>query len=556
MPDQALPHDLEAERTLLGACLVEPSQVAAVRALVSPYSFYRTSHGEIWRVILELHDAGSAVDLVTVCSLLRGQHRLDSIGGDASLGPALIGAPYIASLMDGVPKATHAPSYAFTVAEKHHRRDVIKHASRLLEAAQNGTTGEELRGYLSDLEDLSTQGAVPLPRAIDLYSAGVRPERPEFTVANFIRRHGLHVAWAEPSAGKTWTLLRICHELMMATPRGRLLGHPDLWINRRWKKVLWIATEEDAGALRYKADWIRRGLGIPPDPGALAGEIRYLWAPQPGRRITLDDLPAILEQEAPLDAVILDSLTGLRPRMVNGERVKWDMDNDALNEMNLRLRGLAGIHQVAIFIVHHTPKDLQGRRTGPRGGIDLEASADVMFGFIPDEGRTKVSIGKNRDGRKLPPFLLQPSWEGDRYDVEYIGPSVTAKLSPTALKVQGLWSGALSQGKRLMSQNEIVMGLPDVSRAMVRKAIGQLVEAGAMYDTGVRTPPPGASVLYGYGPGKVSDSAFGASEGLGADPDGPEEAEPADIINRGGTVAPFEVPPYAEENGGTDDVPW
>jgi hypothetical protein len=160
--------------------------------------------------------------------------------------------------------------------------------------------------------------------------------------------------------------------------------------------VLWIATEEDASALRYKADWIKRGL----DVENLDGTILYRFAADPRRRLTLDDLAEIIDVDGPLDSIVLDSLTGLRPRKVDGERVKWDLDNDAANEMCLSLRALTAEHQIALQICHHTGRDTT---RGYRGATDWWASADVMLGLVPDARRTKVLVEKNRDGPRWTP---------------------------------------------------------------------------------------------------------------------------------------------------------
>lgn len=540
MSDSALPHDLDAERALLGACLLNPAQIQECRQLVSTLDFSLPSRRVIWRAMLELQDAGAQVDLVTLVSHLRSA-RADN---DRSMLDVAGGHGRIAALTEGVPKSTHAPSYAAIVADKSYRRSIVGAFERGAAAARDSAT-EELPAYVQDLQEIIGTRASRSIEAEDLYSASNLPARPEFVVKDLIRRVGLHVVWAQPSAGKTWTLLRIVHEMMLFPGRSRLLNHPELWINRRWKRVLWIATEEDGPTLRYKGDWIRRGLDCSPDGGSrLAGQIRYIWAPRPGHRVTLDDLPAILEREAPLDAVFLDSFTGLRPRIVNGERVQWDRDNDALNELNLRLRGLAGIHQLAIFLIHHTAKDQLARKTGPRGGIDLEASADVMAGLIPDEGRTRIQVGKNRDGRVIPPFLLEPSWTPDElpartgtYDVKYVGAPVTAKLSQTALRVQAAFLQEVARGVRLVSQRELVQAVPDVSRQMVAKAIAQLLIAGVIHDTGAKTPPPNPSPLYGYGSGQI-------------------EPEPAPSSIEGATAQPDEVAPDQGEFPANDDIPW
>ncbi|MDX1388297.1 MAG: AAA family ATPase, partial [Acidobacteriota bacterium] len=280
-----------------------------------------------------------------------------------------------------------------------------------------------------DVEVRKEADQAPLRPALDLHSDSVQPARPDYTVANIIRRRGTHMFWAEPSAGKTWIMLEAMHELLLGDDDAGacLLEHPELRIHRRYERVVWIATEEESGTLRYKADAVLRGLGSP----TLAGRFLYYFAPDRRRPITLLDLPEICDLHKP-DAIVLDSLTGLRPRQLDGQRVQWDRDNDATNTIALMLRGLAAERDTDVFVIHHTGRDVQ---RGYRGPTDWWASADVMVGFQPDGGRTKVVVEKNRDGKRIEPFYLTPEWSGDSYTCKYDGNAAASKLTPTAEKI-------------------------------------------------------------------------------------------------------------------------
>jgi len=332
------------------------------------------------------------------------------------------------------------------------------------------------------------------PAPVDLYSPEIVPVQPEFTVGNFIRRSGLHLVWAQPSAGKTWTLLWAIHELMVACRRTRLLGHPELAVRRGYRRVLWVATEESASTLRYKADQVRRGLGTLDEPADLDGQLLYLFAADLRRRINIYDLPYLIEQYGPLDAIVLDSLTGLRPKTVAGQKVNWDLDNDASNELCLFLRGLATEHATDIILVHHSGRDTSRYR----GATDWWASADVMVGLVPDSGRTKIVVEKNRDGKRVPPFLLEPSWGGGAYRLDYVGSAgPDIKVTPTARKIE-----AWMQGRGQASQAEIVEARL-AARSTTIEGIQRLLTAGSMQDTGNRV---NGSPIYRWSDGLCESS--------------------------------------------------
>lgn len=261
-----------------------------------------------------------------------------------------------------------------------------------------------------------------------VYSEDVVPEPPHFAVRDFILRSGFHFIWAQPSGGKTYTWLSAVHEMMLARRvmhQGYdrfLFNHPDLKIEWGWERVLWIATEESAGRLRYRGEKIRRGLDAEHQDFAL--EHFHV----PGSGFNLLDLPAYIDRHGPFDAVMCDSLTGLRPRTINGRHIAHDVDNDAANELCLMLRHQTEKHEIPIFVFHHT-----GRETakGYRGPTDYWASADVQIGMVPDETaeglRWRIKAEKVRDGQKPESFLLKPTWTPEgTFTVQYDGDAKTA----------------------------------------------------------------------------------------------------------------------------------
>jgi hypothetical protein len=342
--------------------------------------------------------------------------------------------------------------------------------------------------------------AAELPYPSDLYGKLFAPKRPDFDVKGFVRRAGITLIWAAPGGLKTHTTMVLVHEMLCDTGTGRLFKHPGLWINRRWKRVLWIATEECGDELRYQAEEVLKGLGRE----RIDGELHYVFASAAGNRLSLDDLPALIERDGPWDAIVLDSLTGLRPKMVNGVSVKWDIDNDAANEMCLKLRGLSARHQVCFLIVHHSGRDT----TRYRGATDWWASADSMIGLTPDGGRVKLEVEKVRGGKKPAPFTLEPEWGADgSFSLTYAGSAAPAKLSDSGramlvyLKVKGT-----------ASQTEMIKAA-GCARSTGQKSMKALIDAGYAVDTGeLRDKSP----VYRYrdpAENEVPDSTTGHLEG-------------------------------------------
>ena len=123
--DRTLPHNLEAERAVLGAIIVHNDALETVGASLAASSFYRDSHRRIFAAILRLQAQRVAVDFVTLKEALARSGDLDAAGGPA----------YIASLTDGVPRSTNVRHYCGIVAEKAALRDLVYAANAMLTAA-------------------------------------------------------------------------------------------------------------------------------------------------------------------------------------------------------------------------------------------------------------------------------------------------------------------------------------------------------------------------------------------------------------------------------------
>lgn len=115
------PHNLEAERSTLGAAMLSKDALMDVSEEVKPEDFYSESNKEIFEAIMELYRNNSAVDMLTVCEELNKKKALDMVGGRA----------YIATLTSEVPSTANAGEYAKIVAEKAMIRKLISATEEL-----------------------------------------------------------------------------------------------------------------------------------------------------------------------------------------------------------------------------------------------------------------------------------------------------------------------------------------------------------------------------------------------------------------------------------------
>jgi replicative DNA helicase len=119
---RTLPHNLEAEKALLGAVLINHQLLASLQGVVTPEHFFRRAHQAIFSAMLRLADRKEGIDIVIVFDELRRSGELDECGGPA----------YISSLTDGVPRSSNVHYYAGMVKADAMRRALITAANQAL----------------------------------------------------------------------------------------------------------------------------------------------------------------------------------------------------------------------------------------------------------------------------------------------------------------------------------------------------------------------------------------------------------------------------------------
>jgi replicative DNA helicase len=110
------PHNLDAERSTLGALLIDKDAIVKIADVLESADFYHESHGLIYDAISNLYDRRSPIDVLTVTNVLEDRKQLEQVGG----------ASYIAQLANEVPTATHVYNYALIVKNKSTLRKLIK----------------------------------------------------------------------------------------------------------------------------------------------------------------------------------------------------------------------------------------------------------------------------------------------------------------------------------------------------------------------------------------------------------------------------------------------
>lgn len=121
----AIPHNLDAERFLLGSVLVDGSTIGEATAMIQAEDFFLNEHKHVFRAAQRLAQKGCQPDLVTVVDDLRQQGELELAGGVA----------YVAALLDGGLRVGNIKFYAQIIRRCSQLRSLMRIADDLLGAA-------------------------------------------------------------------------------------------------------------------------------------------------------------------------------------------------------------------------------------------------------------------------------------------------------------------------------------------------------------------------------------------------------------------------------------
>ena len=111
-----LPHSLEAEQSVIGSMIMSKDAIVEASEMITGADFYQQQYGIVFAAMVELHDEGKAVDLVTLQDRLR----------EKELPPEISSMEFVRDLLATVPTSANVKYYAEIVAEKSMLRKLIK----------------------------------------------------------------------------------------------------------------------------------------------------------------------------------------------------------------------------------------------------------------------------------------------------------------------------------------------------------------------------------------------------------------------------------------------
>src|SRR6202451_426250 len=131
--EKPLPNNLDAERSVLGAILLDNNALNPAIEHLRPEDFFLDQHRRVFTHMIALGESQQAIDLVTLTEELHRRGDLEASGG----------APYLASLADGMPRVSNVEHYARIVKEKAMLRNLIHATHNIQQHAFDGEEGAD-----------------------------------------------------------------------------------------------------------------------------------------------------------------------------------------------------------------------------------------------------------------------------------------------------------------------------------------------------------------------------------------------------------------------------
>jgi len=357
--ERPLPQNLDAERAVLGAILLDNDALKTASELLPPSDFFLPEHRVIFTRMLALATAGVAVDLITLTDALTQRGEIERVGG----------AAYVASMVDGVPRVSNVEHYARIVKEKSLLRGLI-HVTHAIE--QQALEADEDADVILDRAE-STISQLAQERVLEGTHRGrkircwddipgiaeVPNERISWLVEGLIPAGAITLIAAEPDGYKTW--------LAMILSKGVSAGGTFLGRKCTPANVLYLDKDNPASVVTERKEILR----IQPSE-----TLKYWggWA---------EDQPPSIG-----DARLLEVARQRKPVIIFDSFIRFhSADENAASEIApvmFHLRALA--HAGAtIVLLHHRGKEEMSKY---RGSSDILAGVDVGFSLSQDrEGR-------------------------------------------------------------------------------------------------------------------------------------------------------------------------
>lgn len=199
MSDLIPPHNLEAERALLGSIIINPDIFSRLAESIKTEDLFILRHRYIWEAVLLLSNQGTAVDLLTILEVLKTKNQLSEVGGIS----------YLLQLLQETPTCMHAESYALIVKEYAYKRHIAISSSKMAQCAYSQKPFSQIEKEIEELVSSFSTVSVKTERLVISADRLCSSSMGELTwiLKDWIMAGGINLIAGMPAAGKSFLTL-------------------------------------------------------------------------------------------------------------------------------------------------------------------------------------------------------------------------------------------------------------------------------------------------------------------------------------------------------------
>ena len=422
----SLPYNLEAEQSVLGSILAEPSCLNEVVDILKPDSFYLPQHREIFSILLQMFTTQNGViDPVLVADALAKSGKYDIAGGKE----------YLVQLFNAVPSTANVVKYAKIVQEQYYLRTLIQTAQTIIDDASSGS------GDASVILDSAEQKIYDIrqgkesngPTKIsEVIFNGVYGKLTELTGENAADYKGIPSGFgtldkfttglnksdfiligARPAMGKTSFALNLAHNVSVIGKKKCIFFSLEMTKEQLAERLL--ASQAGVASNKFRTgelnddEWIRVGNA------AAAFDDVELYLDDTSS-ITVPEIKSRVRRLKGVDIIIIDYLGLVQSAVRKENRVQ------EVSEITRNLKMMAKDLNIPVVCCAQLSRGTEGRGKSHKPQLSdlresgsIEQDADiVMFLYRPDyykgevpedkqdeidESLTELIVAKNRHGQ-------------------------------------------------------------------------------------------------------------------------------------------------------------
>ncbi|MCI1268938.1 MAG: replicative DNA helicase [Ruminococcus sp.] len=425
--DRELPHSIEAEQSILGAILADPSSLSVVVELIKPDYFYSQQHKALYSIILRMFTGGAAADIITVLNEAEKLHIFES---------ASEGRRYLASLAEILPSTANIESYCKIVSEKYYIRSLGYAARSILDDIQSGEQDAQLlldsaEQKIYDIrQGKNFHGLVPISEAIseayDRIGKISGPDKEKYiglrtgftyldTIISGLNKSDLIIIAARPAMGKTSFAMNIATNVANRAEKEVVIFNLEMSKEQLATRLLSTQSLVDSNCLRNGRisgdDWVKLAMGA----GTLSNLPLFI---DDTASNTVQQMKAKLRRTKDLGLVVIDYLQLMQSTSKSDNRVV------VITEITRQLKIMAKELDVPVILLSQLSRSVESRTdkrptlSDLRDSGSIEQDADIVLFLYRDAYYNKEStkqniseciVSKNRHGETGTVELI---WDG------------------------------------------------------------------------------------------------------------------------------------------------